>query len=248
LQPGCLQFLSNKIELSLIALFIGACATALLKAGGKNALDALQTVSIAGGLVYTIVICFMCVSVWKVMKEEAGESQPEAPQFSCSLLAALDFSSAAKWLNVLTAALFPWFRGGQAAGKVYNQKSWPHMVILALLMYCWIALEIAEIAEDGLAYIGWVVLFVFLAYLAAIRIAIRAKSGIKGSMFEDALAVIFVYPLAVDQMHEHIFFGQDAQEKRRQDKDIGLQNRGQENSMDTHDKCINGGKFEEVHF
>ena len=246
MQPGCLQFLSNKIELSLIALFIGACATALLKAGGKNALDALQTVSIAGGLVYTIVICFMCVSVWKVMKEEAGESQPESPQFSCSLLAVLDFSSAAKWLNVLTAALFPWFRGGQAAGKVYNQKSWPHMVILALLMYCWIALEIAEIAEDGLAYIGWVVLFVFFAYLAAIRIAIRAKSGIKGSMFEDALAVIFLYPLAVDQMHEHIFFG-DVQDTT-QDKEMGLQNRGQEKNMDTYDKSNGGKQFEEAHF
>ena len=230
----------------IVILFVGACATALLKAGGTDALNALQTVSIAGGLVYTVIICFMCVSVWKVLKEEAGESNPKAPQFSSSLIAVLDFNSKGKWLNVLIAALFPWLRGGQAAGKIYDQKSWPHMVVLALLMYGWIALEIAEVAEDGLAYVGWVVLFAFFVYLMAIRIAIRARSGIQGSMFEDALAVVFLYPLAVDQMHEHIFAGRDAQ-KRQQDADIGFDNQGKGNDMDVNGKS-NGGKFEESHF
>ena len=217
-----------------------------MKAGGTDALNALQTVSIAGGLVYTVIICFMCVAVWKILKEEAGENDPQAPQFSCSLLAAFDFNSAAKWLNVLIAAIFPWLRGGQAAGKVYNQKSWPHMLVLSLLMYAWIALEIGEIAEDGLAYIGWVVLFAFFVYLMAIRIAIRARSGIEGSMFEDALVVIFLYPLTVDQMHEHIFYGEDAQESRRHE-DIGLDNRGKANDMHTDEKS-NGGKFEDAQF
>ena len=223
--------------------FIGACATALLKAGGTDALNALQTVSIAGGLVYTVIICFMCVSVWKVLKEEAGECNPNTPHFSSSLLAVFDFNSITKWLNVAVAAFFPWLRAGQAAGKVYNQKSWPHMLVLAMLMYAWIALEIGEIAEDGLAYIGWVVLFAFFAYIMAIRIAVRARSGIKGSMFEDALAVIFLYPLAVDQMHEHVFFGKNAQ------GNIGLENRGQNNG--THASKMlesKGGKFEDSHF
>ena len=224
--------------------YVGACATALLKAGGKDALNALQTVSIAGGLIYTVIICFMCVAVWKVLKEEAGESDPNTPQFSSSLLAVLDFSSFTKLLNVLVAALFPWLRGGQAAGKVYNQKPWSHMLILAVLFYAWIALEIGEIGEDGLAYIGWVILFAFFAYLMAIRVAIRAKSEIKGSMFEDALAVIFLYPLAVDQMHEHIFFGPVEQGKRQ---DIGLQNRGQENGQYPYEKDSKG-TFEDAHF
>ena len=230
-----------------IISFVGACATALLKAGGTDALNALQTVSIAGGLIYTVIICFMCVSVWKILKEEAGESNPGAPQFSSALLAVLDFNSRGKWLNVLIAALFPWLRGGEAAGKVYNQKSWPHMLVLALLMYGWIALEIAEVGEDGLAYIGWVVLFGFFVYLIAIRIAIRDRSGIQGSMFEDALAVIFLYPLAVDQMHEHIFFGQDAHEKRQQDADIGFDNKAKGNDVEINGKT-NGGKFEESRF
>lgn len=212
-------------------------------------MDALQTVSIAGGLIYTVIICFMCVAIWKVVKEEAGESNPNAPQFSSSILAVLGCTSHQKWLNVFVAAVFPWLRGGQAAGKIYNQKSWPHMLALAVLMYTWVALEIAEVAENGLAYVGWVVLFGFFAYLAVIRVAIRSRCGIQGSLFEDALAVIFLYPLAVDQMHEQVFCGQDWQEKRQQmHGDIGLHNRGQlDNDVQTHEQS-NGKKFEEAHF
>lgn len=124
------------------------------------------------------------------------------------------------------------------------------MLVLAVLMYAWVGLQIGEIAEHGLAYIGWVILFAFFAYLMAIRIAIRDASEIEGSMFEDALAVIFVYPLAVDQMHEHIFFGHDAQGKRKQDKDIGLDNRGQVNGTNKHDR-VDGEKIktiEDSHF
>ena len=239
---------TNKIELTRsLFIHLGACATALLKAGGTDALNALQTVSIAGGLIYTVIICFMCVSMWKILKEEAGESDPNTPQFSSSLLAVLDFKSVTKLLNVAIAAFFPWLRAGQTAGKVYNQKSWPHMLVLAMLMYGWIALEIGEIGEDGLAYIGWVVLFAFFAYIMAIRIAIRARSGIKGSMFEDALTVIFLYPLAVDQMHEHVVLTQNGQRKRYKEADIGLENRGQENGIHIPEKSdTNGGKFEEV--
>ena len=63
-------------------------------------------------------------------------------------------------------------------------------MFLCVLFYFWVALETSEIIEDGLAYIGWVVLFGFFAYVTGIRIAIRQKSGIMGSMWEDASAVI----------------------------------------------------------
>ena len=52
------------IQLIFWALTEGACATVLLKAGGQDALNALQTVSIAGGLIYTVISCLMCVALW----------------------------------------------------------------------------------------------------------------------------------------------------------------------------------------
>ena len=40
----------------------GLTATALLIAGGSNALNALSTVSIVAGLPYTALLCFICTS------------------------------------------------------------------------------------------------------------------------------------------------------------------------------------------
>ena len=55
-------------------------ATGLLYAGGKDALEALQAASIVAALPNTILICFMCVSLWrmcgcaeKIRKEEGRE-------------------------------------------------------------------------------------------------------------------------------------------------------------------------------
>jgi hypothetical protein len=56
-------------------------------------------------------------------------------------------------------------------------------------------------------------------------------------MFEDALAVIFVYPLAVDQMYEHIFCIRDMEETQQQDADF---------MSDNHDKVV--GIVEESRF
>ena len=204
------------------ALTEGACATALLYTGGEKALTALQTVSIAGGLIYTVILNFMCVALWKLLKEEGGDDDPDSRHFLSSIFAALDFNSAKKLFSVIVAIFAPWWSAGRSAGKIYGQKAWPHMLIVATLFYGWIVLEIVEIVEDGLAYIGWVVLFGFFTYVVGIRIAVRNRYNISGSMVEDAVSVIFMYPFAIDQVDEHLSF------ERRIEKDapgdIGLDN------------------------
>ena len=204
------------------ALTEGACATALLYTSGEKALTALQTVSIAGGLIYTVILNFMCVALWKLLKEEGGDDDPDSRHFLSSIFAALDFNSAKKLFSVIVAIFAPWWSAGRSAGKIYGQKAWPHMLIVATLLYGWIVLEIVEIVEDGLAYIGWVVLFGFFTYVVGIRIAVRNRYNISGSMVEDAVSVIFMYPFAIDQVDEHLSF------ERRIEKDapgdIGLDN------------------------
>ena len=204
------------------ALTEGACATALLYTSGEKALTALQTVSIAGGLIYTVILNFMCVALWKLLKEEGGDDDPDSRHFLSSIFAALDFNSAKKLFSVIVAIFAPWWSAGRSAGKIYGQKAWPHMLIVATLFYGWIVLEIVEIVEDGLAYIGWVVLFGFFTYVVGIRIAVRNRYNISGSMVEDAVSVIFMYPFAIDQVDEHLSF------ERRIEKDapgdIGLDN------------------------
>ena len=214
------------------ALTEGACATALLYTGGSKALTALQTVSIAGGLVYTIILNFMCVALWRVMKEEGGDIDPDARYFPNSIFAFFDFTTAQKTINVVVSIFAPWWLAGKTAGKVYGQKSWPHMLTLGSLFYGWIALLIFEILEDGLAYIGWVVLCGFFAYVTGIRLRVRARYQISGTMSEDALAVVFLYPLAIDQTYEAVLldgnYSASSKEKRPQPTaaDIGLDNLG----------------------
>ncbi|CAB4000362.1 glycine betaine transporter -like [Paramuricea clavata] len=183
----------------------GACATALLYTGGSKALAAMQTVSIATGLFYTIVLNFMCVALWRVMKEEAGDHDPNSGRhFPTSIFAFFDFVSRVKTINVIVSTVAPWYLAGKTAAEVYGKKPWPYMLALASLFYGWIALEILEIQVYGLAYIGWVVLFGFFAFLIGIRIRIHSRYEISGSMVEDALTVIFLYPLAIEQMYEQV--------------------------------------------
>ena len=55
------------------ALTEGGVATALMVAGGADALKALQAASICAGLPYTIVLCLMCTSLWRVLSQDAAE-------------------------------------------------------------------------------------------------------------------------------------------------------------------------------
>ena len=50
------------------ALTEGATATALLVAAGNKGLNALKTVSIVMGLPYTIIVCFMCVALYRLVQ------------------------------------------------------------------------------------------------------------------------------------------------------------------------------------
>ena len=52
------------------AVIEGAIAGALLYGGGKDALGALQAAAISVGLPFTLVLLFMCVSLWKGLRQE----------------------------------------------------------------------------------------------------------------------------------------------------------------------------------
>ena len=192
----------------------GACATALIKAGGPSTLTALQTVSMAAGLLYAFVLNLMCVSLWRSMQIEAGDYDEKKPHFNSGLVSAFDFPSWRRFLDILIAIFAPWWPAGRAAGKLYHNHPWRYMVIAAVLFYGWVLLEILEVVEAGLAYVGWVVLCGFFAYLVGIRLAIREHYGLQSSAVVDGIVVILFYPLAVDQMYQHMLI-----EKRKKKKD-----------------------------
>lgn len=188
------------------ALTEGATATALLNVGGDEALNALQTVSIASGVPYTILLCFMCVALWRAVKIEAGDLDANGPQFTTNLLDVLSAPTTESVLKVFLSVVAPWYCMGVAAGEVEkpNGRKWTHMLILVLPFYGCIVLVAVGHFVPGVSYVGWCVLFGFFAYAAGIRISIREKYRINGNMVEDFFAVAVLYPFAAYQMEHHM--------------------------------------------
>ena len=190
------------------ALTEGATATALLYVGGNEALNALQTVSIASGVPYTIMLCFMCVALWRAVKVEAGDLDPNGPQFTTGLLDVLSTPTVESVCKVIISIFAPWYSMGTAAGMVEkpNGRKWTHMLIMALPFYACISMLVLErlYVFSGICYVGWTLLFGFFAYATGVRNSIREKYEINGNVAEDFFAVMVLYPFAAYQMEHHM--------------------------------------------
>lgn len=207
------------------ALTEGATATALLYAGGTDALQALQAVSIAAGLPYTILLCFMCVALWRAVQMEAGDLDPNGPQFSISLFNPISRPSCSAVFKLLLATVAPWYVIGIAAER--RKPSSPrgmacYMILMGVPFYAWIAMMVAELLPvHGISYVGWAVLFLFFAVATAIRTGIREEDGIHGSMVEDFFVVMLLYPFAAYQMDQHAL---NHQPRKSGDTELGHSN------------------------
>lgn len=190
------------------ALTEGATATALLYVGEEKALNALQTVSIASGVPYTIMLCFMCVALWRAVKVEAGDLDPNGPQFTTGLLDVLSIPTVESVCKVIISIFAPWYSMGTAAGMVEkpNGRKWTHMLIMALPFYACISMLVLErlYLFSGICHVGWTLLFGFFAYATGVRNSIREKYEINGNVAEDFFAVMVLYPFAAYQMEHHM--------------------------------------------
>lgn len=206
------------------ALTEGATATALLYVGGTDALQALQAVSIAAGLPYTILLCFMRVALWRAVQMEAEDLDPFGPQWRVSLFAPISSPSWKSTYKFLLAVLAPWYVIGLAAEKRKASSSKGlacNMLLMGVPFYAWIGMMIAElIPVEGISYVGWAVLFLFFAVATAIRTNIRVADGIHGNMVEDFFAVMLLYPFAAFQMDQHVMYGLN-EKKKKEDAENG---------------------------
>ena len=206
------------------ALTEGATATALLYVGGTDALQALQAVSIAAGLPYTILLCFMCVALWRAVQMEAEDLDPFGPQWRVSLFAPISSPSWESTYKFLLAVLAPWYVIGLAAEKRKASSSKVlacNMVLMGVPFYAWIGMMIVElIPVKGISYVGWAVLFLFFAVATAIRTNIRVADGIHGNMVEDFFAVMLLYPFAAFQMDQHVMYCLN-EKKKKEDAENG---------------------------
>ena len=223
------------------ALTEGATATALLYTGGTDALQALQAVSIAAGLPYTILLCFMCVALWRAVQMEAGDLDPNGPQFSVSLFDPISRPSCRALSKLFFAAVAPWYVITIAAER--RKPSSPremacYMILMGVPFYSWIAMMVVELMPvHGISYVGWAVLFLFFGVATAIRTDIREQDEIHGNMVEDFFVVMLLYPFAAYQMDQHTL--------KHQTKKNGDTEQAHSYDNPAH-KVINGRKISEM--
>ena len=189
------------------ALTEGATATALLTAGGEDSLYALQAVSVAVGLPYTIVVNFLCVGLWRVVQIEAGDYDDTVSKWKIGLFDC--FSNGKRFLKTLLATIFPWYFLAKIASKGNRRSTktfWKTLILLAALFLGSIALMLGEFKVHGLIYMGCSLLLGFFAYATGIRNKIREKNGLQGTLIEDLLTLSLVYPFGIIQLDEEMIY------------------------------------------
>lgn len=178
------------------ALAEGACATALLTGGDNDtSLRALQTASVCSGLPYTIVLCLMCVALWRGVKMESGEY--EANEFPVDLFEPL--FNMKMWKDTIISAFIPPFTAHAALTESLGTPL--GTVGLAL---CWVltwVLCIAQTEQEGLWALGWVFYVAFASLLATARYIIRQHHNISGNICEDFFASLLCYFCVIPQLN-----------------------------------------------
>jgi hypothetical protein len=153
----------------------GAVAIGLMQAGGKESTGALQAISIVFGLPYTIVLCFMCVSLSVSCEQEdkmlkgdrsgllSGSLQAPRRGFKLELYRGifdiLEFvcSLDAKYLSSFAASIVPFLRDSilpfltvwscfTKLGKMSNYNVL-NAVLAAVFTILWIGLGVATVAD-----------------------------------------------------------------------------------------------------
>ena len=207
------------------ALTEGATATALLVAGGRNSLTALQTVSVACGLPFTFVLNWTCVSMWRAVREEAGEIELTDGKWDCSVW---DLNTMRKLKTVLISIPCPWLVLTQVRMKLDKKTDLASQicnnVFYALPFYLWIILLICSVQVKGISYVGWALLIFFFAFASVNRGEIRELYDIEGNMIEDFFSFLVLYPLACMQVSEQLIHGVSPEEKALYEMEMDKRN------------------------
>jgi len=184
------------------AMIEGAAATALLIAGGKEALSAVQTASIVSGLPYTIIMSFLCVSLWRGLAMEHGDLNPYGADFSIGIIDPFATWDPQLWLkfakNIFMTPLVLYKtnirQGGQKTGSMM------FAITASILWLAWIILHIVETEIPGSYAIAWICYIAFATIVTSFRASVRAEYDINGNPVEDFFASLMVYPSVAIQL------------------------------------------------
>jgi len=190
----------------------GATASVLLNAGkdappgeSGDALKALQTVSIVGGLPYTVVLFLMCQALYIVVQEECGDLVLTRKNYG-SFVFMIDHKGAKDYgkgaLRILEAAVFPPLPLARCCHKVWGSDFKGQWIIGTTLPFLTIIVFMCmSHGEEAMQYLAASVFFLFTALIACARYSARTKVGIiRGDFITDFCLSMLIYFLVLPQM------------------------------------------------
>mmetsp|Transcript_1044 Transcript_1044/g.1754 ORF Transcript_1044/g.1754 Transcript_1044/m.1754 type:complete len:836 (+) Transcript_1044:578-3085(+) len=206
----------------------GAVATALLSAGKSDALSALQAAAIIAGLPFTVLLCSICICLYRFIKmDEEPEKYRSLNAFKLhfggGVLNYFDLfwsfgglftheersfikvPDAQTHLETLRAFVCPGWSTYIVMSRVFHKKKNMPVNILftafvQLFFFGWIGLFASVVARPGIEAFGWLCFFNQGFLLAILRSQIRSKYNILGNLGEDIGASLLAYYQVLAQM------------------------------------------------
>jgi len=191
----------------------GLVAIALVNTGG--ALRALQALSIVIGLPYTVLLCMMVPSLYRLVKKEAGDEDiAKSYKFNTQLGDIFElFSpkcgspcSPGKHITTIALALVAPFIAVMKIFKHMKPEAPMQAMITGLVAQCfhlaWLIFMIVEWAGGGRNShnFAWLWFTFFLCVVIFARVEMRYKHEVWGSVLDDIFAGMFLWPIALAQM------------------------------------------------
>jgi len=207
----------------------GALAIALLIAGDQEALQALQAISIVFGLPFNILMCFMCVALYRVCEDEKYKTNynefslpvyggmwnlfehlPSAfgllPRFSHPDRAFMKLPDETIFIEFLRGLFLPMWSFFIVTSRLHAKPkhragNLAITITVAVLFLGWVAL-FSSVASDqrGMWAFGWLCYFAQASIIAGARFKCRGMYNIRGNFIEDFLASFFLYAQVLSQM------------------------------------------------
>ena len=184
----------------------GALTHALVVNGG---IDVLKGATIVSAFPFTIILCFLCVSLWRVLKMETGDPviTDARKSFNTGLFDILEGfkpesadpvtpSRKERIQELIAGFAFP-FRGIKSVSGSNT------IAAAAMSTYvAWISLLSVSGVVDGARAMAWVMYLFFVSIVAKMRTDLRHERNVYGNSVEDFITTTILYPFAIAQM-EH---------------------------------------------
>jgi len=212
----------------------GAVATALLSAGGSDALGAVQAASIISAVPFVVFLMFIMQSIIlfceQAMASDSMEYQwPKQPEFSVPVyggifnmfeymfsLGSVHPKRIEKGMDQATGFhMVEFFKGlfipvvplYEVLSVTYPKNSTSNASATALygiLYYGWVAFFATSGAKPGILVWGWTAFFGAAFVLMMIRMGFRSRFNIRSNVAADFLTTLLMWPQVFVQMRQHL--------------------------------------------